>query len=167
MGYVIASFWDGLRQTRKWKPDVFHIHFAVPAGAAGWALSVLTGIPYVLTAHLGDVPGGVPEKTGKWFRFIFPFTPPIWKKAFRVAAVSEFTRSLAVKSYPVAVDVIPNGVDLKLLDPGEIKNTHPPADCFCGQVCSPKEPACPGSGTCPDQRPALALCTAGRWCSAA
>ncbi|HQN05064.1 MAG TPA: glycosyltransferase family 4 protein, partial [Anaerolineaceae bacterium] len=75
LGFVWASFWKGLQTARQWKPDVIHIHFAVPGGAAGYAISLLIGIPYVLTAHLGDVPGGVPEKTGKWFRWIFPFTP--------------------------------------------------------------------------------------------
>ena len=138
LGYVLASFWEGLRQVRRWKPDILHVHFAVPAGASAWAISKLTGIPYVLTAHLGDVPGGVPEKTGKWFRFVFPFTPPIWKKAARVAAVSEFTRSLAVASYPVPVEVIPNGVDLNLLDPGEIKTNTPPCIVFAGRFAAQK-----------------------------
>ena len=95
-GYVLAAVAKGLPLIRSWKPDVIHVHFAVPAGAAAWLLSLFSGVPYVLTAHLGDVPGGVPEKTGKWFRWIFPFTPPIWKRAAGVAAVSEFTRSLAL-----------------------------------------------------------------------
>ena len=138
LGYVLASFSAGLRQVHQWKPDVIHVHFAVPAGASAWAISRVTGTPYVLTAHLGDVPGGVPEKTGKWFRFVFPFTPPIWKKAARVVAVSEFTRSLAVKNYPVEVDVIPNGVDLRLLDPGEIKINTPPCIVFAGRFAAQK-----------------------------
>jgi len=140
LGFVWASFWKGMQTARQWKPDVIHIHFAVPGGAAGYAISLLIGIPYVLTAHLGDVPGGVPEKTGKWFRWIFPFTPVIWKKAHQVVAVSEFTRSLALKKYPVPIRVIPNGVDLDALDPGIIKANTPPVVVFAGRFVPQKNP---------------------------
>ncbi len=140
LGYIWSAFWAGLKTIRTWKPDVIHVHFAVPAGAVAYALSLFTGIPYVLTAHLGDVPGGVPEKTGRWFKWIFPFTPPIWRKASRIAAVSEFTRKLALAKYPVSIDVIPNGVDLKLLDPGEISVHNPPVIAFAGRFVPQKNP---------------------------
>ena len=95
LSFIIKAIFEGRKIARRWNPDVLHAHFAVPAGAASFVLSVLTGIPYVLTAHLGDVPGGVPEKTSGWFRWVFPFTPPIWKRAKKVVAVSDFTRRLA------------------------------------------------------------------------
>jgi len=140
-GYVLAALRRGLSLARRWKPEIIHAHFAVPAGAAAWLLSVLTGIPYILTAHLGDVPGGVPEKTGKWFRWIFPFTPPIWRRAGAVIAVSAFTRQLALQSYPdVPVEVIPNGVDLKALDPGEMALQDPPRVVFAGRFMPQKNP---------------------------
>ena len=75
-GFVLAAAWMCLRQLRHWKPDIIHAHFAVPGGPVAWLASRLGRVPYVLTAHLGDIPGGVPEKTGAWFRWIFPFTPP-------------------------------------------------------------------------------------------
>ncbi|KPL80053.1 hypothetical protein ADN00_01925 [Ornatilinea apprima] len=137
-GYVWQAFWQGLKQIRAWKPDVIHAQFAVPAGAAAWALSLVTGTPYVLTAHLGDVPGGTPEKTGKWFQMIYPFTPPIWKRAARVTAVSAFTRDLALKHYPVAVQVIPNGVDLQAVSAGEITLHQPPVVVFAGRFMQQK-----------------------------
>ncbi|MDX9864708.1 MAG: glycosyltransferase family 4 protein [Anaerolineaceae bacterium] len=140
LGYVWAGFWQGRRIIRRWQPDVIHVHFAVPAGVVAWALSVTTGVPYVLTAHLGDVPGGVPEKTGNWFRWIKPFTPPIWRRAASVAAVSEFTRGLALKHYPVEMDVIPNGVDLQALDPGEMAVHNPPQVVFAGRFMAQKNP---------------------------
>ena len=140
LGYVCAGFWQGLRIIRRWKPDVIHVHFAVPAGVVAWALSVTTGVPYVLTAHLGDVPGGTPEKTGKWFRWIKPFTPPIWRRAAKVVAVSDFTRRLALKHYPVAIDVVPNGVDLQALDPGDIQVNEPPQVVFAGRFMPQKNP---------------------------
>ena len=139
-GYVWKSFWAGLRIIRQWHPDVIHTHFAVPAGASAWLLNRLTGIPYVLTAHLGDVPGGTPEKTGKWFKWIFPFTPPIWKRAAQVVAVSEFTRQLALSSYSVDVRVIPNGVDLEKINPGNIVLNDPPRIVFAGRFMPQKNP---------------------------
>jgi glycosyltransferase involved in cell wall biosynthesis len=119
---------------------VIHVHFAVPAGPAALVVSRLTGIPYLLTAHLGDVPGGTPEKTGRWFRWIYPFTPPVWKLAARVVAVSEFTRELAIRSYPVEVQVIPNGVDLAALDPGSLRAGSPPLVVFAGRFVTQKNP---------------------------
>jgi glycosyltransferase involved in cell wall biosynthesis len=97
-------------------------------------------VPYVLTAHLGDVPGGSPEKTGRWFRWIAPFTPPIWKGAAQVVAVSQFTRSLALQRYPVDIQVVLNGVDLDELDPGEIRLNSPARVIFAGRFVAQKDP---------------------------
>lgn len=139
-GYILAAIWHGLKLIKQQRPDVIHVHFAVPAGAAAYVLSLLTKVPYVLTAHLGDVPGGVPDKTGGWFRWVKPFTPPIWKRAAAVVAVSEFTRSLALAAYPVPVKVIFNGVDLAEYDPGVIQVNTPPRIIFAGRFVSQKNP---------------------------
>ena len=109
--YVLSGLWAGFRFIKRWQPDLVHVHFAVPAGALAWMLSKLTGVPYVMTVHLGDVPGGTPEKTRGWFKWVMPFTYPIWRDAKRVIAVSEFTRQLALKHYKREIEVIPNGVD--------------------------------------------------------
>lgn len=140
LAYVIAGLWAGLRLIRLDRPDIIHTHFAVPSGALAWALSILTGTPYILTAHLGDVPGGVPEKTGKWFRWIEPFTRPIWIRAKRVIAVSEHTRQLALKHYPVDVQVIHNGADVQHLSPSRIKVNVPPRLVFAGRFVPQKNP---------------------------
>jgi len=142
--YNWAAVSAGRHIIRTWQPDLIHAHFAVPAGAAAYVLSRLTGIPYVLTVHLGDVPGAVPEKTDRWFKWIFPFTPPIWRDAARVVAVSEFTRSMALRHYAVPVDVIPNGVDLRAL-PGRQPTSSSPGRpvqiVFAGRFMDQKNPA--------------------------
>lgn len=138
--FVFFGALRSLRLVRQWKPDIIHVHFAVPSGPVAWLLERFTGIPYVLTAHLGDVPGGVPEKTKRWFRWIFPLSPPIWQRAARVAAVSEHTRQLARLHYPVEVQVIPNGVDLDKLDPGQIAVHDPPQIFFAGRFMDQKNP---------------------------
>jgi glycosyltransferase involved in cell wall biosynthesis len=138
--FVLSGLVGGLALTRESRPDLLHVHFAVPSGPVAWLLSRLTGIPYVLTAHLGDVPGGVPEKTSRWFRWVYPLSPPIWKDAARVVAVSDHTRQLAVRRYPVNIQVIPNGVDLEKIDPGEIKVHNPPRIIFAGRFMEQKNP---------------------------
>ncbi len=138
LGYVLAAIPVGWRIIRRWQPDVLHTHFAVPSGAAAYVLSRLTGLPYLLTSHLGDVPGGVPEKTDRWFRWIFPLSVPIWRRAAQAVAVSEFTRRLAEQHYPVEVRVIPNGVDTAELNPGELRVGAPPRILFAGRLTSQK-----------------------------
>ena len=138
--YVLSGLLAGFRLIKRWQPDVIHVHFAVPAGAVGYVLSKLTGVPYLMTVHLGDVPGGAPEKTGKWFKWILPFTRPIWRDANRVVAVSNFTRQLAIKHYPREMTVLPNGVDLARMRPASIKVNEPPRIVFAGRFMNQKNP---------------------------
>lgn len=138
--YILAGLLPGLKLIRKSRPDVIHTHFAVPSGALAWILSVLTNTPYILTAHLGDVPGGVPSKTARWFRWLKPFTMPIWKRAKRVAAVSEFTRQLALQHYPVEIRVIPNGADFTHVVTDKVEVNTPPRIVFAGRFVSQKNP---------------------------
>lgn len=140
LSFDLAGLWAGLTLIRRSRPDIIHTHFAVPAGALAFALSLLTGVPYILTAHLGDVPGGVPEKTERWFKWLKPFTKPVWKRARQVVAVSEFTRHLALKHYPVDIRVIPNGADFTNLVTEEIRVNTPPRIVFAGRFVSQKNP---------------------------
>ena len=139
-GYVLSGLWAGYRYIQHWRPDAIHVHFAVPAGALAWMLSRLTGVPYFMTIHLGDVPGGVPEKTSSWFKWVLPLTHPIWRDAKRVVAVSEFTRQLALKYYTREIEVIPNGVDLDRLQPAAIQVNEPPRIVFAGRFMAQKNP---------------------------
>ncbi len=138
--FDLAGLWAGLSLIWRFRPEIIHTHFAVPAGALAFALSLLTGVPYILTAHLGDVPGGVPEKTAYWFRWLQPFTKPIWRRAKQVVAVSEFTRQLALKNYPVDIRVIPNGADFTHLVTERIEVNKTPRIVFAGRFVSQKNP---------------------------
>ena len=136
--YILAAIRAGLHLIHRWHPDIIHVHFAVPAGAAACVLSRLTGIPYVLTAHLGDIPGGVPEKTGRWFRWVFPFTIPIWHGAARIATVSNYTCSLIRRHYAVNPVVIPNGINMEMLNPERLPVHRPPVVIFAGRFMPQK-----------------------------
>ncbi len=140
LAFDLAGLWAGLALIRNFRPDIIHTHFAVPAGALAFALSLLTGVPYILTAHLGDVPGGVPEKTAYWFSWLKPFTKPIWKRAKQVAAVSEFTRQLALEHYPVEIRVIPNGADFTHVTTGKVEVNATPRIVFAGRFVAQKNP---------------------------
>lgn len=138
--FVTGGLVKSLDLVRGWRPDVIHVHFAVPAGALALALSALTGAPYILTVHGGDVPGGAPEKTAGWFRWLYPFTHPIWRRARRVVAVSEYTRQLARSHYPVQIQVIRNGFNFSGMCPGEIEVGVPPRVIWAGRFMPEKNP---------------------------
>ncbi|MCE9611068.1 MAG: glycosyltransferase family 4 protein [Chthoniobacter sp.] len=110
--YCATSFLPTLRHIRAWHPDVIHAHFAMPTGLLAWAVHRLTGVPYVLTAHLGDVPGGVPEQTDTLFKFIGPIARRVWSRAAAATAVSSFVQELAERAYGRKVVRILNGIDL-------------------------------------------------------
>ncbi len=136
--WVAAAIPAAISEIRRWRPDVLHAHFAVPTGAVAWAASKVTGIPYVLTAHLGDVPGGVPEQTGDLFRWVQPFTVPIWKGAAATTAVSSFVGGLARKAYGLTPEVILNGMPLP--PPPALIAQHPPRLLFVGRMSVQKNP---------------------------
>lgn len=117
--YVALNALPVAAAARSWRPDVVHAHFAVPTGPVAWLASKTTGIPYVLTAHLGDVPGGAPEQTDHLFRIVRPFTVPIWNDAAAITAVSSHVGELARKAYGVEPRVILNGTSSRAGSPPE------------------------------------------------
>jgi glycosyltransferase involved in cell wall biosynthesis len=136
--FVIKSFFRGLKVIRKFQPDLIHAHFAVPAGVSAFLLSKATGVPYILTAHGGDVPGGAPEKTAHWFRFILPFSKLVWSNAAAIAAVSEQTRDLALEHYQAEIRVIYNGINTQEMKPQELGVHTPPSILFIGRFSPEK-----------------------------
>jgi glycosyltransferase involved in cell wall biosynthesis len=110
--YLVLTLTPTLKHLYAWKPDVIHVHFAVPTGVIAWILYRLTGIPYVLSVYLGDVPGGVPEQTDHIFNWIKPLTNPIWKAAAAIIAPATHIQHLAWQHYHVPTEIIPNGLDL-------------------------------------------------------
>lgn len=136
--YLLTGFLPAWRLAKRWKPDVIHAHFAVPTGVLALAVSRLTGIPYVLTAHLGDVPGGVPEQTASLFRLLNPLIRPVWKRAARVTAVSSHTAGLARVAYGLEPRIILNGLPRRenpLISTGET-----PRILFVGRLSVQKNP---------------------------
>jgi glycosyltransferase involved in cell wall biosynthesis len=137
--YLLTAFFPVWKICRVWKPDVIHAHFVVPTGALALALHLLTRIPYVLTAHLGDVPGGVPEQTNSLFRVLGPFIRPIWKRAVAVSAVSGFVANLAANNCGVHATIILNGVPM-IPPPATLQVGKPPRIVMLGRLSIQKNP---------------------------
>ncbi len=136
--YIATNVLPTLGHIRRWQPDVIHAHFAVPTGVVAYKASLLTGTPYVLTAHLGDVPGGVPEQTAGLFRFVEPFTRPIWKRASAITAVSTFVADLAETAYHRRPEVVLNGIPRGPRP--EIRLQSPPRILMVGRLSVQKNP---------------------------
>lgn len=131
--YVATSLLPTLRHLWAWRPDVIHAHFALPTGLLAWAAHHLTGIPYVLTAHLGDVPGGYPQQTDTLFRAIGPLAARIWGSAAATTAVSTFVQDLAHRAYHRPVTRILNGIDLRRRAPAPTALPLAPRVVFLGR----------------------------------
>ena len=136
--WVIRAIPAAIAEVRRWKPNVIHVHFAVPTGAVAWVVSKVTGVSYVLTAHLGDVPGGVPEQTENLFRWVKPFTLPIWRGASATTAVSNFVADLAKQAYGVSSKIILNGISLPMAP--ELKPQEIPRLLMVGRMSMQKNP---------------------------
>lgn len=93
---------------RKEKPDIIHAHWILPQGFTAAIVSKLLGIPFVVTAHAGDVfPLGNPL-----FRLLSRFSI---NSAAAVTVNSSYTKAAVAKiSALKSISVIPMGVDLKL-----------------------------------------------------
>jgi len=115
--FLAANLIPTLRHATSWRPHIINVHFAVPTGVLAWVIRQATGIPYVLSAQLGDVPGGVPVQTDHLFRWLKPFTVPIWRDAAARTVPSREVAELVRRAYGLTAQVIPNGVELEALNP--------------------------------------------------
>jgi glycosyltransferase involved in cell wall biosynthesis len=138
--YCATSFFPTLRCIHSWKPDVIHAHFAMPTGFLAWAAHGLTRVPYVLTAHLGDVPGGVPEQTATLFPFVAPIARRVWASAAACTAVSTFVKELAERAYERPVERILNGIDLSDAPPPRTLSQSSRRLLFVGRLSVQKNP---------------------------
>ena len=91
--------------------DAIHAHWIVPQGFVAAIAKKITGIPYVTTAHAGDV---FPLKKWKWFgRFAL-------KNASYCTANSAATMKAVLDVAKISnFEVIPMGVDVRAFSPGK------------------------------------------------
>jgi glycosyltransferase involved in cell wall biosynthesis len=100
------------RATRRFGPlDVLHAHVSYPAGWLAMKLGAETGIPYVLTEHMGPFPLPVyARRDGRLKRIL---REPLERAAARIAVGPMLARTIAGFGLPEP-ELIPNLVDERL-----------------------------------------------------
>ncbi len=105
---VVAELFSLFAVAAREKPAIIHAHWILPQGFAAAIVSKLLGIPFVVTAHAGDV---------------FPLNTPLFRllsrfsinSAAAVTVNSSYTKAAVAKISALrSISVIPMGVDLKL-----------------------------------------------------
>ncbi len=99
--------------------DVMHAHVAYPAGGLAMRLSAETGIPYVVTEHMGPFPLPVYARADGRLKAIL--REPLERAAARLVVSPVLARTLAGFGLPEP-EVIPNLIDERLY------RWEPPAD---------------------------------------
>jgi glycosyltransferase involved in cell wall biosynthesis len=111
--YIILAFPLVLRLCRKNKYHINNTHFIFPDGILAFALKILCGIPYILTAHGSDVPSYNPDR----FKLLHKILMPLWKmitlNSEKIIVPSKNLELLVKKINPKSKTVIiPNGINL-------------------------------------------------------
>jgi glycosyltransferase involved in cell wall biosynthesis len=118
--FLGALLWNRVRKLHRDFPvSVIHAHAALPCGYAAAYLSRRLGIPFVVTIHGMDVFNSCFQQgiTAGWRRNA---SLRVYRSARRVICVSDKVRRLltAGMSAEVAAEVVYNGVDPRLFEPG-------------------------------------------------
>ena len=119
--FVGLACLHGVVECLRFKPDLLHVHHAMPDGPAGYLLGLISRKPYVITAHGCDVPGMLPSLDA-FFRRIESVGKLVWRKAAANVVVADHLLDLARRSYPDArIVYIPNGVDTEAFRPASVR----------------------------------------------
>ncbi|MBA7487160.1 D-inositol-3-phosphate glycosyltransferase [subsurface metagenome] len=97
--------------------DLAHAFFGFPTG---WlCYRTADKLPYIISLRGSDVPGEH-ARLKLDYKILGPVFAAIWKKAAALVAPSEGLKNRALKFLPsVAIEVIPNGVELERFGPAE------------------------------------------------
>ena len=110
--FILAEFLALLQLIRKNKPDIIHAHWILPQGLIASLVHKLTGVPFVLTTHGGDIYG----LQGKFAAALKGYA---LKNASIVTVVSKDIQKTVKKKYgkDIQTEVISMGVDSSLFHP--------------------------------------------------
>lgn len=114
--YVLRALWAVPGLVRRHGIDGCVVFFSMPCGPIGMATRLVAGAPYVIALRGGDVPGAEPG-LARLQRMLGPVRRAILRRARAVVANSRGLAAMSEKADPVAVDVIPNGVDTTFFHP--------------------------------------------------
>jgi len=103
---IISEMFYVFKIARKVKVDAIHAHWIVPQGFVAAIVKKFTGIPYIVTAHAGDV---FPLKN----KFLRWFGKVALKNCYYCTVNSNATKQAVINVEKISnIDIIPMGVDL-------------------------------------------------------
>jgi glycosyltransferase involved in cell wall biosynthesis len=110
--FLLGELWTLLNLTKKIKPDVIHAHWILPQGLIAALAKKITGVPYVLTTHGGDIYGLQGKLATALKRYAL-------HNAAHVTVVSKDIQQTIKKKFgeDIPTDVLPMGVDSELFNP--------------------------------------------------
>lgn len=108
----VCLFWFVWRRRKQF--DVIDAHFAHPEGVAAGLLSLVAGLPFVVTLRGSEMTHSAYRWRGRAIRWAL-------RRASRVVAVSERLRLFAVDAgaRPERTATVPNGIDMTVFHPRE------------------------------------------------
>jgi len=116
--YLIMALPLILKLCRQNNYDINHTHFIYPDGILAYIIKIITGLPYVVTAHGSDVPGYNPDRFVTMHKFLKPLGKRITANSQRVIVPSVNLENLIKKISPkVESTIIPNGINLNKFTP--------------------------------------------------
>lgn len=134
LSFLAGGVWGVIREVRRWQPDATIAFFGMPAGGIAFLSHLITRQPYIVSLRGGDVPGFRPYDFKRYHQVIGPLLRRIWRRASAVVANSQGLRSMAQAfERKVPIEIIPNGVDTWLIQPGD-RAWQPARMLFVGRV---------------------------------
>ncbi len=110
---VVSEFIYAYMIAKKEKIDAIHAHWIVPQGFVAAIIKKLTGTPYIVTAHAGDV-FPLKNRLLRWFGRV------ALRNAFYCTVNSNATRKAVVEVADIPnIDIVPMGVDLSAFSPSK------------------------------------------------
>jgi glycosyltransferase involved in cell wall biosynthesis len=102
-----------LRKLFEIRPDIVHVHYATYFPAPAYLFSLLTGTPYVISCHGGDIFNPRRRSPVKAIQKVF------FAKAAKVTTVSSELKFMLLTDYGLPerkVEVVSNGVEMSEMD---------------------------------------------------
>ncbi len=113
ISYIILAIPLIINLCKKNKYRINHTHFIFPDGILAFAVKILQGVPYILTAHGSDVPGYNPDRFKLLHKILLPFWKIITSNSEKIILPSKNLELMVKNINPkLKTAIIPNGIDL-------------------------------------------------------
>jgi glycosyltransferase involved in cell wall biosynthesis len=116
--FLLGELLALLKLTRETKPDIIHAHWILPQGFVAALAKKITGVPYIVTTHGGDI-------YGMQGRFATALKRYALRNAAHVTVVSKDIQQTIKQKFgeDILTEVISMGVDSQLFHPDKKSST--------------------------------------------